>query len=173
MKYGEGTFLIADGQPFSTGFRGGRALCPDGVFRNVHPTTDGIADTFFSVPMFVYASNKRVYGYTTLMTRRDSTIGTVDDPLLVHFRPYLYRAWHSLVEPVMAGLAHEIEVAVRTPVRAFHPRALGVVWSGWVRKIDRRRERLLVAFGVDRKEHWIPYIDVVSAGEDARTARTL
>jgi hypothetical protein len=59
--------------------------CADGTIRKARPTGDGCADTFFSIPAFVYASGKRVYGYLT----RD------DDGY--RFVAYTYRKNHHLI----------------------------------------------------------------------------
>lgn len=42
------------------------ALCPDGKRRNAFPSGNGNADTFSSIPAFVYVGRKRVYGFVTL-----------------------------------------------------------------------------------------------------------
>lgn len=73
------------------------ALCPDGKRRNAHPSTDGIADTFFSIPAFVYAKGKRVYGYVTIETVGGFTTESPDDPATVKFVPYRYRKHAALV----------------------------------------------------------------------------
>jgi hypothetical protein len=84
--YGESTYITEDG-PFAGNFvKALGALCPDGKRRTAFPSGDGYADTFFSVPAYVHAGGKRVYGYVT--TDEDS----------VRFVPYLYRKHHALVQ---------------------------------------------------------------------------
>jgi len=64
------------------------AICQDGRRRTAHSASvDGVADTFFSIPAFVYVGSKRVYGYVT----------SGDDGY--EFRAYLYRKNHALIRP--------------------------------------------------------------------------
>jgi len=97
-QYHESTMEVTSG-PFGGDFiRGAGALCPDGKRRNAHATYDGIADTFFSIPAYVYAKGKRVYGYITVETVQGYSTPTEDDPATVKFRPFTYRKNHRLVE---------------------------------------------------------------------------
>lgn len=97
MKYFESE-LIPEPGPFSCGMLAAKgALCADGVRRNAHPTTDGIADTFFSIPMYVYVGRKRVYGYVTVETMEGFSTHTDEDPATVKFVAYTYRRHHALV----------------------------------------------------------------------------
>ena len=92
--------LIRTDPPFGGDLvRAEGALCPDGKRRNAHASYDGVADTFFSIPAFVYVGRTRVYGYVTVSTMSGSSVPTEDDPETVRFRPYLYRKNHHLVEP--------------------------------------------------------------------------
>lgn len=88
--YEDSALITADG-PFSGGLIVAEsALCPDGIRRDAHPSGDGTADTFFSIPAFVYVGRTRVYGY----------IGADDT---VYFRPYLYRRnWARVYSPLGA-----------------------------------------------------------------------
>jgi hypothetical protein len=79
------------------------ALCPDGVRRNARPSGDGVADTFFSVPAFVYVGRTRVYGYVTIESVLGNTTVTEDDPATVKFVPYLYRKNAHLVGAKVEG----------------------------------------------------------------------
>lgn len=76
------------------------ALCPDGKRRNAWPSGDGVADTFFSIPAFVYVGSTRVYGYVTIETEDGFTVESMRDKHTVKFLPYKYRKNHDLVEPV-------------------------------------------------------------------------
>lgn len=94
----EKSSIVWEDPPFACGIvRADGALCPDGKRRNAHPSFDGVADTFFSIPAFVYAEGKRVYGYVTVETLAGFTVDMPDDPATVKFRPYLYRKHHALV----------------------------------------------------------------------------
>lgn len=62
------------------------ARCEDGKVRTFHQTAE--ADTFFSVPGFVYAAHRRVYGFLT-----GSDIDETD-----RFIAYRYRKNHELVK---------------------------------------------------------------------------
>lgn len=73
------------------------ALCPDGKRRNAFPSGDGFADTVFSIPAFVYANHRRVYGYVTVECVSGSSVETPDDPATVKFVPYRYRKHAALV----------------------------------------------------------------------------
>jgi hypothetical protein len=85
------------------------ALCPDGKRRNAHPSFDGVADTFFSIPAFVYVRRTRVYGYVTVETLSGFTTSTDDDPATVKFVPYTYRKNHHLIEPIVRDIyGHEV-----------------------------------------------------------------
>ncbi len=98
-QYHESSLIWEDG-PFSCGIlKANNALCPDGKRRNAFPSHDGIADTFFSIPCFVYVGKTRVYGYVTIETLNGFTVDMgEEDPHTVKFVPYKYRANHSLVE---------------------------------------------------------------------------
>jgi hypothetical protein len=97
--YYESSIIRRDG-PFEGGLvKAEGALCPDGVRRTAHASGDGNADTFFSIPAFVYAQRKRVYGYITVECVSGSSVPTDDDPATVKFFPYTYRRHHALVEP--------------------------------------------------------------------------
>jgi hypothetical protein len=87
----EDSALITQDGPFSGGLIVAEsALCPDGIRRDAHPSGDGTADTFFSIPAFVYVRRTRVYGY----------VGADDT---VYFRPYLYRRnWVRVYSPLGA-----------------------------------------------------------------------
>lgn len=95
--------VVWDDPPFAIGMqRAEGALCPDGKRRNAFPATrDGVPDTFFSIPAFVYAKENgrsvRVYGYVTFSTMSGSSIATEDDPSTVMFRPYTYRRHYAAV----------------------------------------------------------------------------
>lgn len=107
-EYADGTFALHRDAPFGGEMIGGRAMCPDGVLRNLHPTTDGVADTFFSVPMFVYCKGKRVYGYATVQTRAGYSTSRASDPFTLKFRAYTYRKHFRLVGP--SGLVSDREM---------------------------------------------------------------
>lgn len=102
MQHSQGTFLELERGPFACGFAAGRALCPDGVVRAVR-FTDGIADTFFSVPCRVQAYGKTVAGYVTVETVDGFTTPTDDDPAIVRFFPYTYRANHAVFAAAHSG----------------------------------------------------------------------
>lgn len=99
--YADSAMIRADGP-----FRGEMivaigALCPDGIRRDAHPSGDGTADTFFSIPAFVYAGRTRVYGYVTVETIAGFSVDMPDDPATVKFVPYLYRKnWHRVYSPL-------------------------------------------------------------------------
>lgn len=95
--YANGTSLELEPGSFACGFVGGRAVCADGQLRTLHPSTDGIPDTFFSIPMFVYVGKVRVYGYATVETVAGYSTATEEDPAVVKFRAYTYRKHHALV----------------------------------------------------------------------------
>jgi len=88
--YALGTDLQLDPGPFACGYRAGRALCPDGVVRALR-FTDGIPDTFFSIPCRVQVKGKTVSGYATVETVEGYSTPTDSDPAVVKFVPYTYR----------------------------------------------------------------------------------
>lgn len=95
--YHESSITYADG-PFSGNLiKAEGALCPDGTRRNAFPSGGGIADTFFSIPAFVYVGRTRVYGYVTVETVGGFTVDLPDDPATVKFIPYRYRKNAALV----------------------------------------------------------------------------
>ena len=80
-------------------------LCTDGKRRIAYPSGRGIADTFFSIPAFVYARTGepgdrrtvRVYGYVTHETMKGFTTETEGDPTTVKFFAYTYRKhWDAI-----------------------------------------------------------------------------
>lgn len=87
--YGGGSLMKAQG-----------ALCADKVRRNAFPSAvgemRGQPDTYFSIPCFVYAGRRRVYGYITTdyMNQDQGLLATV------YFHAYKYRKNWMLVEPV-------------------------------------------------------------------------
>jgi hypothetical protein len=96
-EYHDSKLVLSDG-PFGGDLRRAvGALCPDGKRRTALPSADGVADTFFSIPAFVYAGGKRVYGYVTVETMSGSSVATDDDPATVKFVPYTYRKHANLV----------------------------------------------------------------------------
>lgn len=110
-EYGQATYETADGA-FAGGFvRGTNVLCPDGKRRTALPSYDGTADTFYSVPAFVYARHEgktvRVYGYVTIdhaVSARDGRQKT-NETADVLFVPYLYRKYaRAVCHPVPATL---------------------------------------------------------------------
>lgn len=96
-EYFESTLERCDGPFAGEMIRATGALCPDGIRRNAHPSHDGLADTYFSIPAFVYVGRARVYGYVTIETVARFTVDTPDDPATVKFRPYHYRRNWRLV----------------------------------------------------------------------------
>lgn len=77
------------------------ALCEDGKRRNAYPShKGGHADTFFSVPAYVYVGRTRVYGYvTTDYYDRESP----DDMReTVKFHAYTYMKNHGLLTKVVS-----------------------------------------------------------------------
>lgn len=97
-EYHDSALVRADGPFMGNLVKAEGALCPDGKRRNAFPTYDGLADTFFSIPAFVYVRRTRVYGYVTTSTMSGSSVETDDDPTTVRFVPYAYRKNHRLVE---------------------------------------------------------------------------
>lgn len=75
------------------------ALCVDGKRRTARPSGDGTADTFFSIPAFVYVRNVRVYGSITIETMQGFTTETENDPLTVKFFAYTYRKHNDAIRP--------------------------------------------------------------------------
>lgn len=83
QEYYKSTLLFVDG-PRGRQVGGAlSALCPDGKRRNAHCTGDGFADTFYSIPAFVYVRRHRIHGWisversasgenTTIIFRPDS-----------------------------------------------------------------------------------------------------
>lgn len=91
--------------PWGALVRADGALCPDGVRRVAYPSTDGVADTFFSVPARVRITRDgaryTIAGYVTVETMSGYGTGTPDDPATVKFCPYLYRQnGHLLADDV-------------------------------------------------------------------------
>lgn len=86
---------ITRSYPWGFMLRADGALCPDGVRRVAYPSTDGVADTWFSIPARVRitrdGSRYTVAGYVTVQSVNGWDTPTPDDPATVHFRPYLYR----------------------------------------------------------------------------------
>lgn len=103
-NYHESTLVRRDGPFAGEMIRAEGALCPDGKRRNAHPSNDGVADTFFSIPAFVYVGSRRVYGYVTIETLQGYSTPMAGDPATVKFRPYKYRKHHALVEGGIDGL---------------------------------------------------------------------
>jgi hypothetical protein len=84
MNYAYGTRLDPDTGPFSLGFVGGRAICSDGKVRALR-FTDGIADTFFSIPARVNVGRRTVSGFVTTETAEGWSTETDGDPAVVKF----------------------------------------------------------------------------------------
>lgn len=89
MNYALGTSLEPHPGPFSCGYARGKALCSDGKVRALR-FTDGIADTFFSVPARVQVKGKTVSGYATVETVEGYSTVTDGDPAVVKFVAYSY-----------------------------------------------------------------------------------
>lgn len=70
-------------------YDGTKAVCADGVERTFHQTAH--ADTFFSVPGFVYVQSKRVYGWLGSDTLEDG------ETVFYKFSAYTYRKNHHLI----------------------------------------------------------------------------
>lgn len=102
--YAEGTYTLRHDGPFAGELAGGKAICADYRLRIVHPTTDGIADTFFSIPAFVYAKGKRVYGFVSI-----NEGAVYPHPPVVCFTAYTYCKHWRLVGP--SKLVSDREVA--------------------------------------------------------------
>lgn len=70
------------------------AMCPDGVRRTAYPSSDGVADTFYSIPARVRVTHNHarytISGYVTTATMSGMSTPTDEDPLTVYFHPYLY-----------------------------------------------------------------------------------
>ncbi len=70
------------------------AMCPDGIRRTAYPSSDGIADTFYSIPARVRVTHNHarytISGYVTTATVEGMSTPTDDDPLTVYFHPYTY-----------------------------------------------------------------------------------
>jgi hypothetical protein len=109
-EYFQSALVVSDG-PFGGDLRKAEgALCPDGIRRNAYPSADGISDTFFSIPAYVNAEGKRVYGYVTVETIGGYSTVTDDDPATVKFVPYKYRKHHALVEHARFVVRTEVDV---------------------------------------------------------------
>lgn len=94
--YGEATYESADGPFGGALIRATNVLCPDGIRRTAWASHDGHADTFFSVPAYVYGKANgrtvRVYGYVSIDDARSSRDGhALGHDADVRFSPYLYR----------------------------------------------------------------------------------
>lgn len=96
-EYADGTSLVHRDGSFAGELIGGSAMCVDGKVRNIHPTNDGVADTFFSIPAFVYEKGKRVYGFVSVNTRLGFSTASSDDPAVVYFTAHQYRKHHALI----------------------------------------------------------------------------
>jgi len=110
--YEDSALITRDG-PFSGEMiKATGALCPDGIRRNAYPSTDGIADTYFSIPAFVRVRGVRVYGYVSVETFRGNVTAFSDDPVTVKFFPYLYRKHWSMVYAPMHAFATRVRLAL-------------------------------------------------------------
>lgn len=90
-EYADGALYVANG-PFAGEMRAAEGvLCPDGIRRSAFPSADGIADTFFSIPAYVHAKGRRVYGYVTV----DKNEHGAEE---LRFVPYASRKYADLVE---------------------------------------------------------------------------
>ena len=87
-EYAQGTFL-ATRQPWGI-FVGGRALCPDGVVRNLKRISI-CADSFFSVPAAITYRGKTIAGFVSMDTIGGNSIPTDNDLAVVRFHCYEYR----------------------------------------------------------------------------------
>lgn len=74
----------------------GRALCADGKVRTLKRIAQ-TADTFFSVPASVTVKGRTVAGYISIQTRAGFDTATPDDPAIVRFHAYQYRANGALL----------------------------------------------------------------------------
>lgn len=97
MEYGYGTSLVMERGPFACGFESARAMCSDGIVRNVRFANGGIADTFFSIPGRVSVKGKTVSGFVTVETAEGWSTETEGDPAVVKFYAFTHRANGALL----------------------------------------------------------------------------
>lgn len=125
IQYLDSSLEVEDGPFAGNLIRARGALCPDGVRRTAYPTTDGLADTFFSIPARVRitrdGSRFTVGGYITIATEDGFTVESMRDRHTVLFRPYLYGAnGHLLADDIsLAKYVRDVETNNNQPFSAY------------------------------------------------------